>query len=145
MQPHFLHVRSSPEHASAEVESWYGRSLPLESEAVEEDNGWVTLSLDLDTQPSSEWLRLGRSMDVFYESYSTSLCCGELVYVAGSALVRHLRRWESDSELNVDEGLLRFETNARMTSWVDIWSFVDDLSWEAEVRATGLVENDGVA
>ena len=135
MQPHFLHIKAGADQATALVESWFGNDKPNYEASIElEDNGWVTLALDLDFQPTEEWLVLGAQVDLLYESYSTSLLMGEIVFVSGGKLVRHLLLDAENPDENQDHGVLRGENSRRFQSWGDIWGFVEDCKWRREVE-----------
>jgi hypothetical protein len=130
MDPHFLHIRTGFDDAAVVLGKWVGRILDPDDLCIEpEENGWNTLSLDLDYGETVEWLKLAQSFDVFYESYSTSLRMGELVFCRDGQLVRHLLIDAENPDQNVDLGRLPSEEAAPLRSWGDIWGYVDDQKW----------------
>ena len=134
MAPHFLHLRANSDQAIALLEDWFGGDKPhYDADLEAEDNGWVTLSIDLDYQPIEEWLALGVRVDLLYESYSTSLLTGEIVYISSQHLLRHLALDANDPVSDVDVGMLRAEHDRRFQTWDDIWGFVEDWTWAQEV------------
>ena len=107
MDPHFLHIRGSYDDAAPALAEWMGKPLDPTELAIEvEGNGWTTLSIDLDYGRTDEWLKLAKKVDFFYESYSTSLCMGELVVCREQQLVRHLLFDEENSDENINVGRL---------------------------------------
>src|SRR3569833_22335 len=130
MSPNFLHIQSSYEDAESTLSEWVGRSLDLDDLDVEvESNGWVTLSIDLDHGLTEDWLELAKSFNFLYESYSTSLCMGELVYCRDGQLVRHLLIDDQNPDQRVDIGTLATEASTPLKEWSDVLTFVDDASW----------------
>lgn len=135
MQPHLLHIKASADDATTLVQEWYGKNKPHYEDDLEiEENGWVTLPLDLGYQPIRNWYALGMRVDFLYESYSTSLLMGEIVFMSSQILVRHLLLDRGNPTEERDHGVLRAEANQRFKTWADIWGFVDDRDWVREVE-----------
>jgi len=130
MSPNFLHIQSRYEDAEAHLASWVGRALNVDDLDLEsESNGWVTLSIDLDYVKAEDWLVLGKSFNFLYESYSTSLCMGEIVFCRDQQLIRHLLVDDENLDLCVDVGTLPTEQTNPLKEWRDVWAFVDDATW----------------
>jgi len=135
MAPNFLHLRASPAEAIAIVQAWCGGQEPLyEADHEVEENGWLTMSIDLTYQPIEEWLALGEHVDLLYETYSTSTLMGEIVYIAGRQLIKHVLIDTDNPDEQINIGALRFESKRPFRTWGDIWAFVDDWMWEKEVE-----------
>jgi hypothetical protein len=134
MTPNFLHIESRYEDAESMLASWVGRSLKVADLCLHtEKNGWVTLSIDLDYVKTEEWLALGQSLNFFYQSYSTSLCMGEIVFCRDQRLVRHLLIDDENPDECVDLGTLPSEALKPLKTWDDVWGFVDDWTWMENV------------
>lgn len=80
---------------------------------------------------------LAKHFDIFYESYSTSLCGAEIVVFRGGQLVRHLLFDDENPDLNVNLGSLPSELANPLHRWSDVWGFVDDWAWEENVAQAG--------
>lgn len=134
MTPNFLHIRGSYDDARSALNEWLGKEIdPAEHPLDVEDNGWNTISIDLDYQETTEWLKLASRRDFFYESYSTSLRMGEIVFCREQQLLRHLLLDEENPDQNLNVGQLPSEKSAPLESWSDIWGYVDDWKWIKDI------------
>lgn len=132
MTPNFLHLKESKDALEPVLREWFGRPN-LDFDSVLEDNSWITITADCDFLDTREWSKLGRHVDLIYESYSTSLRMGELVIIRNRELVRHFLHHESeDGNEYVNVGKLKTEATTPLKSWTDVWAFVDDCRWISE-------------
>lgn len=76
--------------------------------------------------PASEWLPFAKTDDLVFAGYNDAICWGELVVIADGKVLRQFSYDRDNPETNVDEGLLPSESNAPMTTWIEVASFVDD-------------------
>ena len=132
-----LHIRSSADAAAGYFSEWLGGRTP-KADVEEHPNGWTTFELSgfsLDGVGEAEWLRLGARADILFETFSTSLLSGELVLIMSGKVQRHLLIDSDNPEMEKNAGRLRYEEQNPLTEWTDIWTFVEDWYWEAEVDA----------
>lgn len=135
MNPALLHIRASPDVAMRYFGEWVGGPVPAVS-TQSEANSWTTLRLgrySLDFLGTEEWLRLGKHVDLCFETFSTSVCRGEIVLISSGEVRRHLVIGEDDPDFQVNLGKLRYEEMNSLKHWDDIWTFVEEWHWEAEV------------
>jgi hypothetical protein len=134
MDPRFLHIRADYDDVASVLGKWVGRILNPDDLCIDpEENGWSTLSLDLDYVETGDWLKLAQSFDVFYESYSTSLRMGELIFCRDGQLVRHLLIDAENPDQDLDLGRLPSEESTPLKSWGDIWGYVEDWKWMKDI------------
>ena len=130
-----LHLHCLPDMAMRHLREWLKGPLP--SASVEEhSNSWITLDLgrySLECVDTQEWLRLGKHVDLFFESFSTSLCTGELVVILVGQVRRHIVMDSDNPDCQVNIGRLRYEESSTINNWSDIWTFVEDDHWRNEV------------
>ena len=130
-----LHLRCDAGAAISHLQRWVGTPHPA-FDTTADANGWTTVDLggyDLGSQESNEWLRLGQQVDLLFESFSTSLCAGEVLLVAGGILRRHVVKDDDNADLQVDSGRLRCEAAGPFADWSDIWTLVEEAHWRGEV------------
>jgi len=76
--------------------------------------------------PGSAWLSFAQADDLVFAGYNDAIGWGELVVVAGGAVVRAFSRDPENPETDVDAGALPSEGGSPLRSWLDVASFVDD-------------------
>jgi hypothetical protein len=134
MTSQLLHTRGELEATLPLLQAWVGRQFDLPEFQVEQETaGWTTLAVDLDYCETDEWRLLGKDLDFFYESYSTSLRMGEIVFCKAGQLIRHLLLDAQNPTEILDIGRLRSEQANPLTTWSDVWGFVDDRSWMKDI------------
>ena len=130
-----LHIHGSPDTVMRHLREWL--STPSPPASVEEQwNSWITIDLggySLEYLDAETWLRLGKQVDLLFESFSTSLCAGELLFILAGEVRRHIVIDSDNPDCQVDIGRLRYEESSPMTEWTDIWTFVEDDHWRNEV------------
>ena len=130
MNPSYVHFRPTSARAALEVILGEG----ILSELLDETNdGWSTalLPFELAEFPDATWDEVARTADVVYESYSTSLLCGEVVLCMERRVLWRLRLAADEparmhGEVPEDLGL---------NDWSDVWNFVEDARWVDAVQA----------
>ena len=135
MQTSNLHLKGDESSAREALRAWLAGSIPPDFEFISEQTGWTTVLLggySLEWIPIEDWLRL--ASDLIFESFSTSLCSGEIVHVIDGKVGRHLVLDDEGRSEGVDVGSLRYEREHRMITWSDIWTFVEDGHWKTEVE-----------
>lgn len=132
-----LHMHCLPDMAMGHLREWLNAPLPPVSVSVEEHpESWITLDLggySLEYLDMQEWLRLGKHVDLFFESFSTSLCSGEMLVILAGEVRRHIVDDSDNGDYQVNIGKLRYEESSPMSEWDDIWTFVEDDHWRDEV------------
>jgi hypothetical protein len=130
-----LSMNCAPEIAMRRVREWVDAPLPFLS-VTEHPNSWVTLDLggySLEYLDTEDWLRLGKHVDLFFESYSTSLCAGEILVILAGEVRRHIVIDSVHPEHQLNIGRMRYEERSPLLSWTDIWTFVEDHHWQNEI------------
>jgi hypothetical protein len=130
-----LHMRCLPDVAMRHFGGWLNGPVPAVS-LEHHPNSWITLHLgeySLESVDTQEWLRLGKHVDLFFESFSTSLAAGELLVILAGEVRRHIMIDSDHPDYQINVGRLRYEDSSPMNNWSDIWTFVEDDHWQNEV------------
>jgi len=130
-----LHMRCLPDAATQHLCEWLNAPLPPVS-LQRHPNSWITVHLgsySLESVDTQEWLRLGEHVDLFFESFSTSLAAGELLIILAGQVRKHIVMDSDHPDCQINVGRLRYEESSPINNWSDIWTFVEDDHWQNEV------------
>jgi hypothetical protein len=83
--------------------------------------------------PSIRRNGLGEHVDLFFESFSTSLAAGELLVILAGEVRKHIVMDSDPPDCQINVGRLRYEESSPINNWSDIWTFVEDDHWQNEV------------
>ena len=130
-----LHMRCLPDVAMQHLGEWLNGPLPPVS-LQRHPNSWITVNLgsySLESVDTQEWLRLGKHVDLFFESFSTSLAAGELLIILAGEVRKHIVIDSDLPDCQINVGRPLYEDSSPINNWGDIWTFVEDNHWQNEV------------